>query len=645
MNKDPAHQQTDSILEDIEDRVTVEYGQAAREIQAKYEKHYSDMAVKQKKWQEWVKSGKKTQREYDQWLTNQLTVGARWEKLRDSLATDLTNADKIARSITTGYAPEVYALNHDYGTYEIEKGAGIDTSYTLYSREAAERLFRDNPDLLPEPSGDTAQDIADGKMQRWNAQKIQSVAIQAILQGNSIPDIASRLANTVGDSNRKAAVRNARTMMTGVQNAGRIDAYKRGQELGIKSQKQWLATLDMRTRHAHRQLDRVKVDLDKPFQNEFGKIMYPGDMKAEDPANLYNCRCTLAAVVKGWESMADQYRDTKKIDAEGLTYEEWRESHLEKTKPLKEAPESDLGVDYTGPKPKSQEEKKTFADKIKAIKEKIAKKGGTIEESDLHEAGKVLATEFKEHKTKQKETYEEARRKLQELEDLSQKALDEGNIEEFDRLNQTINWDELAKKRDEAEDAYLGTARDNAKWLKNKIGEVRDVGSEGLDIKGHLQNSRSSMRKVVEEAYSHYPTEWIKDSMNKGTMAVKKVDRGYYGGDLIAISDYGGDTTLSTAFHELGHRFEDSRPGIKESEKEFYDRRTSGEILEWLGPGYAKSEITRKDKFIHPYMGKDYGGHFYELVSMGFEYAYTDPTKLAEDEDMESWIYGLLLLK
>ena len=97
-----------------------------------------------------------------------------------------------------------------------------------------------------------------------------------------------------------------------------------------------------------------------------------------------------------------------------------------------------------------------------------------------------------------------------------------------------------------------------------------------------------------------------------------------------------------TAVHELGHRFERSVPGIKEQEKAFYDRRTAGLPLEWLGSGYRKDEVTRKDDFTHPYMGKDYGGSAYELVSMGFEYAYTDPLKLMKDPDMQQWIFGLL---
>ena len=69
-----------------------------------------------------------------------------------------------------------------------------------------------------------------------------------------------------------------------------------------------------------------------------------------------------------------------------------------------------------------------------------------------------------------------------------------------------------------------------------------------------------------------------------------------------------------------------------------------GESLEWLGSGYDRSETTRKDDFLHPYMGKDYHGTAYELVSMGFEYGYTNPKYLMKDADMANWIYGILAL-
>jgi hypothetical protein len=188
--------------------------------------------------------------------------------------------------------------------------------------------------------------------------------------------------------------------------------------------------------------------------------------------------------------------------------------------------------------------------------------------------------------------------------------------------------------------------------MRNKIGEVRKVGlGEYADKKNpnnvskHLNNSRSPMRAIVEKAYDYYPTAWVARSIEKGKLTPKKVERGYYADKWgeISISGLRERDQIETGIHELGHRFEKTIPNIIEQEKEFYNKRTNGEKSKWLGSGYSRNEITKSDKFIDAYMGKDYEGAFYELVSMGFQLAYADPTRLAKDPDMQEWILGLLL--
>lgn len=285
---DPAAAQTDKIIEEIEKRITIEYAQAQREIKAKLDDYMRRFQTKDKTWQRWVSEGKRTQAEYDHWRVGQIAIGKRWEEMKETISQDLLNTSKIAKSIAMGYMPEVYALNHDYGTFQVEHDSMVDTSYSLYDRQTAERMFRDNPQMMHAPGKKVSQDIADGKAKLWNNQHVQSVMMQTLLQGDSLPDVTTRLMNAVGDTNRKAATRNARTMITGAQNAGRVDSYKRANDLGIETKKQWLATLDSRTRHAHRQLDGVSVSVDDPFINDFGKIRYPGDPTAA-AANVYNC--------------------------------------------------------------------------------------------------------------------------------------------------------------------------------------------------------------------------------------------------------------------------------------------------------------------------------------------------------------------
>lgn len=229
---------------------------------------------------------------------------------------------------------------------------------------------------------------------------------------------------------------------------------------------------------------------------------------------------------------------------------------------------------------------------------------------------------------------------MQEIQKYIDKADSEG-VGHIIKQYMDDSFELYVKKRE-----YKGTITTNVDRMVKLLSKYRTLGVEDVSsITKHLKSSRSPMRKVVEQAYQIYPREWVESSISNGTLSVKKVDRGYYNhwAAEIAISGNGDPQSLETAIHELGHRFERTS-GLSSFEKLLYDKRTAGEDLGWLGPGYGKSEVTRKDNWLNPYMGKDYGGRAYELISMGFEYAYTDPTKLIEDEEFADFIFGLLAM-
>ena len=313
---------------------------------------------------------------------------------------------------------------------------------------------------------------------------------------------------------------------------------------------------------------------------------------------------------------------------------------------------------------------KSFADKINDIKANIV---GNPTADQIKEAGRILADEYKQEAARLAATSAERLKELQtEMNELQAKA----DAITDKMLNYNVDLDpyarlfsslppalvKLDKERakiyeliDDKRRQYQhinasksGTQAENVAWLGNMIKQVREIGAANPDdVAAHLNNSRSPVRKALEYAYSYYPRDWVQDSISVGRLTPKKVDRGFYSHwrREIAISGWSDESQRETSFHELGHRFERVVGGILENEKAFYNERTAGEQLQWLGPGYDRTEVSRFDKFLHKYMGKDYGGSAYELVSMGFEYAYTAPDKLAKDEDMQSWVYGLLLLK
>jgi SPP1 gp7 family putative phage head morphogenesis protein len=232
-------------------------------------------------------------------------------------------ANEQANAIVEGQKRAVFTENMAFQAYEIEHGLGMELSFSIYDSAAVTRLLREQPELLPRRIINGIKDMA------WNRTKIANCIIQGIIQGESIPTIAQRIARETSSSNMHAMIRYARTAMTGAQNAGRMEMLREAQQMGIDVKKKWLATLDGRTRDAHRALDGQVQEVEKPFKSELGDIMYPGDFQAH-PANVYNCRCTLVyEYPKYLPQNAERraYNNPRSRESElipDMTYREWR---------------------------------------------------------------------------------------------------------------------------------------------------------------------------------------------------------------------------------------------------------------------------------------------------------------------------------
>ena len=388
MAQDRGHQLTDEMLADLEKRLHDEYEKAAKEIQKTLDDYMKRFRTKDKIWQKWVDKGVKTQEEYQEWRIGQLAMGERWEKMKDRIVSDQTNANQIARQITNREMPSIFALNANYAIYQAEHDARIDTSLTLYNREAVDRILREDPDLLLPPGKNVSQQIKTKKAVRWEKQKIQSVMMQGILQGESIPKLASRLASAVADSDYKAAVRNARTMATNAQNAGRYDAYERLTNNGVDLTLEWAATLDNRTRHEHRLMHGQRRDVGEPFVVDGIEIMYPAQtgsfmgISNVPQEMIWNCRCTILAFVKGFEH--DTIKESDKMG--DMTFEQWLEA---KAEPQDILHQKNLGEQIEGSYIKEYRKMSNEADEILA---------GREETVDLH---KTLADAYERRRVSQ----------------------------------------------------------------------------------------------------------------------------------------------------------------------------------------------------------------------------------------------------
>lgn len=308
----------DARQEEIEKRLRDIYEKAQKDIIDRLDAHSKAMYAKDEIMRQRLRDGEITGTQYRNWLRNQMLVEKIWQDQISSAASVLLTANRQANAIIEGERRAVFTENATFQAYQLEHDAGMDLSFTVYDSATVTRLLRDQPELLPPKKIDGQRDKA------WNREKIASTITRGIIAGSSIRTIARNIGKETGITNKNAMLRYARTAMTGAQNAGRLEVMHEAQEMGIQVQKEWLATLDDRTREAHALLDGRTADVNEPFDSILGPIDYPGD-PAADEANTWNCRCTLTYHYKEYpkhdSTRYDQY-DGEEI--EDMTFEEWR---------------------------------------------------------------------------------------------------------------------------------------------------------------------------------------------------------------------------------------------------------------------------------------------------------------------------------
>lgn len=308
---------SDKELARLERKLKSIYGQAEKDIAEKMESFERNYAKKDALYREKVRKGEMTEDEYDYWKRGQVFQGNLWQQKKDQMADILYNANVNASNLINDRTIKVFTENANYASYAMEHGVGVNFGFTLYDENTVSNLIKNEPNLLVQYTPKKGIDKA------WNKRKITNQVTQGIIQGESIPDIAKRLSKVTGSQNMKSMMMHARTSVTNAQNAGRIQSYKNAQNLGINVKKEWLATLDNRTRDQHGRLDGQKVDVDKPFVVDGFEIQYPGDPTAE-PALVYNCRCTLVADIVDYPSQYKGYTDVDGKFVGAMSYDEWK---------------------------------------------------------------------------------------------------------------------------------------------------------------------------------------------------------------------------------------------------------------------------------------------------------------------------------
>lgn len=208
------------------------------------------------------------------------------------------------------------------------------------------------------------------------------------------------------------------------------------------------------------------------------------------------------------------------------------------------------------------------------------------------------------------------------------------------------------------ESSFMISRRRNV--LLDVLREVRATGrNKALKAPRQLKSvTANNVRDLVFDNHRWYPRDWLEAARKSGSVKYRKAPRGYfkagykgtgYSGSAHTIavsmehSFIAGDAPgMGTAVHELAHLMEHSNPSVLRAERAFYERRTAGEELVPLSSGV--DEKAREDEFLHPYIGREYYGQAYEVLSMGMESLVSGKTSMwTKDLDMRNFILGVLV--
>lgn len=314
---------TDKELAALEQRIEKVYSDASKDLKKTIDEYFAKFVERDKAQQKLLEDGKITDEQYKQWRLNQIGRGERFKDLQKRVAERCTKANETAVAYVNDETPSIYTLNRNYGAYEIESVAG-DVGFTMWDESTVRRLAVEEPDIMPyypqKRAVNRGIDLDYGKRQ------ISVQVTSSILQGHSIGKIANNLQGKLVDMNRASAIRTARTAVTAAQNGGRQASYESAEKMGIEMEKEWIATLDNRTRHSHAVLDGERVAVDGKFSNG---CRYPSDPQGK-PWEVYNCRCTMIANVNGVDMPGAKRRARNPETGEWETfygsYQDWAAS-------------------------------------------------------------------------------------------------------------------------------------------------------------------------------------------------------------------------------------------------------------------------------------------------------------------------------
>lgn len=286
-----SRKQTDKVLNKFEKNLMESYNKTFREIEAKYMKTIEELTADDGSRKEVLIRRKK-----------------RLEVIGRNIAKDISKIDTEAVKKLVELSADVYGINSIYEFYLIESGSGVNVIDTLYSEAIIKELAKESSSVFTLVALDNLKD------EQIIFHKLRVILSSGLTQGKGWAKISKEIQKVIGNKYWES-VRIARTETTRVEAIAKEEAMVKGIKAGVKLRKQWISSIDGRTRHSHRIMNMEIVPVDKDFSNGMAR---PCDERAS-AKECCNCRCGIVSIVEGYEE------DTAKLDESlrNKAYKEW----------------------------------------------------------------------------------------------------------------------------------------------------------------------------------------------------------------------------------------------------------------------------------------------------------------------------------
>lgn len=239
-------------------------------------------------------------------VENQLKVA----RQMDGVLTELS--DKATETVETFVRDELQ-LGYNSVWYTIEGMENIQLDFGMLPTDYIERLVHQRVEgrSFSQRLYANREELAD---------RVTDELLRGARRGEGYAKVAKRVGELT-EANYKQSLRIARTEGGRTQSAAKQKSYEEAERIGVRIQKQWVATLDTATRHSHADLDGQVVDIDEDFVSGLGNYGKGPRLfgVAEDDIN---CRCTTITVVNGISPTTRRDGITDK-EIDYASYEDW----------------------------------------------------------------------------------------------------------------------------------------------------------------------------------------------------------------------------------------------------------------------------------------------------------------------------------